>query len=90
MVGYRPPMRTRIYIERQRNAWAVQELDAPPTTMRFRSKARAVAEGIREARRAQGEMIVLTGSGRIDRWESFCEPTSRHHYWIGGPDTLTG
>ena len=88
--GYRSPMRPRIYIERQRNAWAVQALDAPPTTVRFQTKARAVAEGTREASRVHGEMVVLTGTGRIDRWESFSEPTSRHHDWIGEPDTLTG
>lgn len=83
-------MRPRIYIERQSNAWAVQEFDAPPTTTRFHSKALAVAEGTREASRVHGEMIVLTGTGRIDRWESFSQPTRRRHDWIGEPETLTG
>lgn len=83
-------MTPRIYIERQRSAWAVQAFDAPPTTMRFQTKARAVAAGSLEARRMHGEMIVLTGTGRIDRWESFSESPSRHHHWIGEPEGLAG
>lgn len=83
-------MKPRIYVERQGSAWAVQELDAPPTTMRFRSKAQAVAEGTREARRLQGEMVVLTRGGRLDRWESFDERPATRGERIGQSEILAG
>lgn len=81
-------MKPQIYIERQGRAWVVQRLDASPTTVRFQCKAQAVAEGTREARRLQGEIIVLTRAGRLDRWESFSEDTSLRQDWIGQPDSL--
>ena len=75
-------MKPRIYVERQSERWVVQELDAPPATRRFRSKQRAEAEGVREARRRAGELVVLDSSGRLERWESFGQRRSRG--WIGG------
>lgn len=76
-------MKPRIYVERQGDGWAVQELDAAPSTRRFRSKARAVAEGVREACRQRGELIVLDVEGRIERSDSFGLRRSGGPGWIG-------
>ena len=67
----------------------VQQLDAPPTNLRFRTKTWAVIEGERQAQRLHGELIVLNRSGRITCWESFGTPTTRNQDWIGR-DRLTG
>jgi hypothetical protein len=82
-------MKPQIYVERQHNAWAVQQLDAPPTTLRFRTKTWAVTEGERQARRLQADLVVLDRSGRITRWESFATHRTRSQGWIG-QDQLTG
>ena len=82
-------MRPQIYVERQQDTWVVQELDAPPTSLRFRTKASAVAEGEREARRLQGDLVVLDRSGRITRWESLGGHAAQDQAWIG-QDLATG
>jgi hypothetical protein len=81
-------MKPRIFVERQGRDWAVQELDAAPTTLRFRSKAKAEAVGVRVAHRRAGELVVLDREGRIERWESFGPRTSHGRDWIGS-DALT-
>jgi hypothetical protein len=83
------PMHPRIYVERQQNAWTVQELDAPPSNLRFRIKRWAVVEGEREARRRQAELVVLDCRGRITRWQSFTGHEFRNQEWIG-QDLQTG
>jgi hypothetical protein len=76
-------MRPQIYVERQQNAWAVQELDAPLTNTRFQTKTSAIAEGEREARRLQGDLLVLDRRGRITRWQSFGTRATGNQDWIG-------